>query len=107
MGALNIYDIMLAHNVSAYTATRKLRVLKVTFQVATPGAESAVCDCLVCDRGCVGFTEHQSEPVSGVQAANHAAARHAGQPVRLVDRQGRRQDQRNSRGGWPASRPSY
>ena len=28
-------------------ATRKWRVLKVTFQVATPGAESAVCDCLV------------------------------------------------------------
>ena len=46
MGVLNIYDIMLAQNVPTYIATRK-RVLKVTLQVATPGAESAVCDCLV------------------------------------------------------------
>jgi len=38
---------MLAHNIPAYTATRKWRVLKVTTQVATLGAESAVFDCLV------------------------------------------------------------
>ena len=36
VGVLNIYDIVFAHNVPAYTATRK------TPQVhATPGAESA------------------------------------------------------------------
>ena len=35
-----------SHNVHAYIATRKWRVLKVTPQVATPGAESAVYDCL-------------------------------------------------------------
>jgi len=39
VGVLNSYDIMLAHNVPACIATRK-RVLKVTLQVATPGAES-------------------------------------------------------------------
>jgi len=40
-------DIMLAHNVPAYIATRICRVLKVTSKVATPGGESAVYDCLV------------------------------------------------------------
>jgi len=30
VGVLNIYDIVLAHNVPAYIATRKWRVLKVT-----------------------------------------------------------------------------
>jgi len=35
-----------SHNVHAYIATRKWRVLKVTPQVVTPGAESAVYDCL-------------------------------------------------------------
>jgi len=39
VGVLNIYDIMLAQNVPTYIATRK-RVLKVTLQVATSGAES-------------------------------------------------------------------
>jgi len=48
VGMLNIYDIMLAHNVPAYIATRKWRELKVSLQVAiTPGAESAVYDCIV------------------------------------------------------------
>jgi len=47
MGLLNIYDIMLAHNLPAYIATRKWCVLKVTLQVATLGVESAVSDCLV------------------------------------------------------------
>jgi len=42
-----IFDIMFAHNVPTYIATRKWRVLKVTPQVATRGAESAVYDCLV------------------------------------------------------------
>jgi len=36
---------LFAHDVVAYTATRKWRVLKVTLQVAAPGAESAVYDC--------------------------------------------------------------
>ena len=45
MGMSNIHDIMFAHNV--YIATRKWRVLKVTLQVATPGVESAVYNCLV------------------------------------------------------------
>jgi len=44
VGVLNIYDIMLARNAHA---TRKWRVLKVTPHVATQGAESAVCYCLV------------------------------------------------------------
>jgi len=46
---LNTYDIMSAHNSDkfAYIATRKRRVLKVTLsQLATPGAQSAVDDCL-------------------------------------------------------------
>jgi len=47
VGVLNINDIMFAHNIHAYIATRKGRVLKVTLQVATPGAESAVYDCLI------------------------------------------------------------
>jgi len=47
VGVLNIYDIVLAHNVPAYMATRKWRVLNVTAEVAAPGAESAVCNCLV------------------------------------------------------------
>ena len=47
MGMLNVYDIMLAHNVPVYIVTRKWHVLKVTLQVATLGAESAVYDCLV------------------------------------------------------------
>jgi len=49
VGVLNIiYDIMLAHNVPPYVATRKLRVFKVTPpQLSTPGAKSAVYDCLV------------------------------------------------------------
>ena len=38
MGVLNIHDITLAHNVRAYIATRKWRVLKVTpTQVVTEG----------------------------------------------------------------------
>jgi len=45
VGVLNICDIMFAHNI----ATRKRRVLKVTLQVATSGAESAVYDCLGCE----------------------------------------------------------
>jgi len=47
VGMLSINDIVFAHNVPVYIATRKLHVLKVTAQAATPGAESAVCDCLV------------------------------------------------------------
>ena len=47
MGVLNIYDITFAHNVPVYIATRKWHVLKVTPQMATPGTESAVYDCLV------------------------------------------------------------
>jgi len=47
VGVLNIYDIMLAHNIPVLIATRKWRVLKVTLQVAKPGTESAVYDCLV------------------------------------------------------------
>ena len=47
MSVLNIHDIMPAHNVPSYIATRKLCVLKVTAQVATQGAESAVYECLV------------------------------------------------------------
>ena len=48
LGKLNIHDIMIAHNVPAYIATRKWRVLTVTPQVTTPGAESvAVYDCIV------------------------------------------------------------
>ena len=42
VGALSIYDMMFAHNVLAYIATRKWRVLKVTLQVATPEAESVL-----------------------------------------------------------------
>jgi len=41
VGVLNIHDIMLAHNIPAYIATQKWRVLKVAARVATPGAESA------------------------------------------------------------------
>ena len=47
MGILNIYAVMFAHNVPAYIATRKCCVLKVTPQMAAPGAESVVYDCLV------------------------------------------------------------
>jgi len=47
VGVLNIYDITFAHNVPVYIATRKWHVLKVTPQMATPGTESAVYDCLV------------------------------------------------------------
>jgi len=47
VGVFNIHDIMFAHNVPQYIATRKWRVFKVTLQVATLGAESAACDCLV------------------------------------------------------------
>ena len=43
MGVLNIHDIIVAHNVRAYIATRKWRALRVTPQAAAPGAESAVC----------------------------------------------------------------
>ena len=39
---LNIYDLMFAHIVR-----RKARVLKAAPQVAAPGVESAVYDCLV------------------------------------------------------------
>jgi len=49
-GRVVYYDIMFAHNVPVYVATRKRRVLKVTPRVATPGAESAVCDCFVTAR---------------------------------------------------------
>jgi len=42
-----MYDIMFAHHAPAYIVTRKWHVLKVTPQVATPGAESAVYDSLV------------------------------------------------------------
>ena len=42
MGVLNIYDITLARSVPAYNSDK----LKVTPRVATPGAESAVSDCL-------------------------------------------------------------
>jgi len=52
VGVLNIYEIILAHNVHRITATRKWRVLKVTPQVATQGAESAVYDCLVLVASC-------------------------------------------------------
>ena len=38
------------HNVPLYIATRKWRVLRVTPQVATPGAESAIYDCLVTEQ---------------------------------------------------------
>ena len=38
-----------AHNVPAYVAIRKWRVLKATPQMATQGAESAVYGCIVCD----------------------------------------------------------
>jgi len=38
VGVLSVYEIMLAHNVPAYIATRKWRVLKVTpTQVVTEG----------------------------------------------------------------------
>jgi len=37
-----MYRTMFAHNVIAYIATSKWRVLQVTLQVAAPGAESAV-----------------------------------------------------------------
>jgi len=47
VGVLNIYDITFAHNVPVCIATRKWHVLKVTPQMATPGTESAVYDCLV------------------------------------------------------------
>ena len=40
-------DVIFAHNVSAYIATRKGRALKITLQVAAPGAESAVYDYFV------------------------------------------------------------
>jgi len=58
-------DIMFAHNVPAYTATRKWRVLKVTPQVATPGAESAVYDCLV-----GSFSEKQVSKVIWLQTTS-------------------------------------
>jgi len=45
---LNIHDIMFARNVPMYIATRRWCVLKVTPQLAIPGAESVVYDCLVC-----------------------------------------------------------
>jgi len=44
---LNIYDITFAHNVPAYIASRKSRVLKVTHQLATRGSESVIYDCFV------------------------------------------------------------
>ena len=53
MGVLNIYDIRFAHNVSAWgvyiyiAPTRKRRMHKVIFQMATAGTESAVYDWLV------------------------------------------------------------
>ena len=40
-------DVMFAHNVAAYIATRNGRALKVTAQLVAPGAESAVYDCPV------------------------------------------------------------
>jgi len=43
MGVLTIYDIMFAHNVPGYMATK----MTCAPQVATPGAKSAVYDCLV------------------------------------------------------------
>ena len=46
---------MFAHNIPAYIATRKWRMLKVTLQVATPGTESAVYDCLVTAANCTMF----------------------------------------------------
>ena len=57
VGVLNIYDVMLAHNIHTYIATTKWRVLKVTLQLATPGEESAIYDCLV---DCVAATFPQS-----------------------------------------------
>ena len=48
---------MFAHNVPAYTVTRKWRVLKVALQLAKPWAVSAVFDCLVSYRShfLIGF----------------------------------------------------
>ena len=48
MGVLNIYDILFAHNVPAYVATRKLRA-QSNSPAGNPegGAASAVHDCLV------------------------------------------------------------
>jgi len=42
VGMLNIYEIMFEDNVPAYIVTTKWCLLKVTVQVTTPGAESAV-----------------------------------------------------------------
>jgi len=39
-------DVMFAHSVPSYIATRTGRALKVAHQAAAPGAESAVSDCL-------------------------------------------------------------
>jgi len=49
-------DVIFAHNVSAYIATGKGRALKITLQVAAPGAESAVYDYFV-SRDVLPFTE--------------------------------------------------
>ena len=67
MGVLNIYDVMLVHNVPAYIATRKWRVLKVTPQV---GAESAVYGCLVpLVDGSGDYTRHTVQPLNVGQNA--------------------------------------
>jgi len=39
-------DVMFAHSVPSYIATRTGRALKVAHQAAAPGADSAVRDCL-------------------------------------------------------------
>ena len=53
-------DVIFAHNVPAYIATRNEHALKVTPRVAARwGAESAVHDCLVC-RGESKYSERDA-----------------------------------------------
>jgi len=47
VGVLNIYDIMLAHNVHAYKATKKMSCVYSNSPASNTGAESAVYHCLV------------------------------------------------------------
>jgi len=55
----NMYDIMFAHNVPAYIATRKWRVLKVTTGGNTVGRVCSLwLPCFICNNGTVSCACH-------------------------------------------------
>jgi len=74
---------MRKHNVPAYIATRKRRALKVTLQVATPGAESAFDDCLVVESVKRRWVGRLARCVVG---GVHVCAREAGVGVAVTAR---------------------